>query len=120
MLHEEERALLEAIEFTLVDVLTLTEGLTQSELARSRFTRLEVQRQLLSVAKVVAALGVEAQAAMPELDCCAWKLLRARLLADAAIESEAAWFAIQTLAPATIGWLRVYRSQPKNEPLAAT
>ena len=70
---------------------TLTEGLAQDELLRSRLTRAEVLRQLKVLADSVAQVDATARAEMPELDCSG----------------------CEALVPATLLWLGVY---PQNQP----
>ena len=52
---------------------------------------------------------------MPELDWDGWRSVAHRLQSDSREEvDEALWFAISSLVPATLLWLRVYRqSQPR-------
>ena len=85
-------ALLGLIEQAAQGVLVLCEGLTRDELLGSRLTRTEVLRQLLTLAVSATRLDAAVQTAMPELD-------------------EALWFAVESLLPATLLWLRFYRQQ---------
>jgi len=94
-------------------VLILTEGLEKEEFLRSRLTRREVCRQLSIVAKGFDGMPAQAQAAMPEIGWDGWRAA-ARLLATPGPElDETLWFAVQSLVPATLMWLRVYR---ENQP----
>lgn len=111
MLPTEDLLRIEAFEQATTSLLTLTESLEREELARARLTRLEVRRCLLDATSAIGALSAEAQEALPELDRAAWRATQRRLDAGEAVESETAWFAIQALAPTTLGWLRFYRSQ---------
>ena len=108
-------ALLNLIEQAGISIATLIEGLEQNELLRSRLTRAEVLRQLKTLADSVAQLGTPARDAMPELDWSGWDAMRARFSAPPGESLDAAlWFACESLVPATLLWLRVYRqSQPE-------
>lgn len=90
-------------------VLTLTEGLQQDELLRSRLTRAEVQRQLQRLADTLADAPDAMRHLMPEIDWAGWRAARLALPAPGAQQDEALWFAVQSLVPATLSWLRVYR-----------
>jgi uncharacterized protein with HEPN domain len=90
-------------------VLTLTEGLQQGELLRSRLTRAEAQRQLQRIADTLADGPDALRRLMPEIDWAGWRATRLALAAPCAQLDEALWFAVQSLVPATLSWLRVYR-----------
>jgi uncharacterized protein with HEPN domain len=90
-------------------VLTLTETLDEAEFLRSRLTRAEVRRQLCTLADTLAALGGPVQGRMPEIDWAGWRAARRGLDAGGAAQDEALWFAVRSLVPATLSWLRVYR-----------
>jgi hypothetical protein len=112
----ETSALLGIIEQAGLAVVTLVEGLEQDELLRSRLTRTEVLRQLNTLAGAVAQLSPEVCADMPELDWAGWGALAPRLSGPPGQAlDEALWFACESLAPATLLWLRVYRQgQPER------
>jgi uncharacterized protein with HEPN domain len=103
------------IEQAGIAVATLTEGLAQEELLRSRLTRTEVLRQLKILADSAGQLQPAARAAMPELDWNGWDVLRQRFSEPpGASLDEALWFACEELVPTTLLWLRVYQqSQPE-------
>ncbi|MDO9032505.1 MAG: hypothetical protein Q7V09_18910 [Hydrogenophaga sp.] len=107
-------ALLGLIQSACESVLILVEQLPREELMRSRLTRAEVQRQLATLAASVAQIEPEQRATMPELDWSGWALMRVQLAGPPGETlDEALWFASQSLVPATLLWLRVYRqSQP--------
>ncbi|MBT9549422.1 MAG: hypothetical protein IV088_01125 [Hydrogenophaga sp.] len=111
MLHS---ALLGLIQGACEAVLILVEQLPREELMRSRLTRGEVLRQLVTLAASVAQIEPEQRATMPELDWSGWALMRVQLAGPPGETlDEALWFASQSLVPATLLWLRVYRqSQP--------
>jgi len=107
-------ALLGIIEQAGLGVLTLAENLSREDLLRSRLTREEVSRQLRILTDSLAALPPELQRAMPEIDWPGW--LRAGLqLMEPRGEAcdDALWFAVESLTPALLLWLRVYR---RNQP----
>ena len=108
-------ALLDLIEQAGIAVATLTEGLAQDELLRSRLTRAEVLRQLKVLADSVAQVDATARAEMPELDWSGWEAMRPRFESPpGASLDDALWFACESLVPATLLWLRVYQqSQPE-------
>ncbi len=111
MLHS---ALLGLIQGACESVLILVDQLPHEELMRSRLTRAEVQRQLATLAASVAQIEPEQRAMMPELDWSGWALMGVQLAGPPGETlDEALWFASQSLVPATLLWLRVYRqSQP--------
>lgn len=108
-------ALLGVAEQAGLDVLTLAENLSRDELLRSRLTREEVQRQLRAIADALSALRPELRRAMPEIDWSGWEHLRSALAATAGEAlDEALWFAVESLTPALLLWLRIHRrSQPE-------
>lgn len=105
-------ALLGLVEQAAHGVLVLCEGLARDELLGSRLTRAEVLRHLLTLAVSATQLDAAVQAVMPELDWAGWAALAPRLRAPAGPElDEALWFAVESLVPATLLWLRFYRQQ---------
>ncbi len=90
-------------------VLLLLEDLQEAEFLRSRLTRLEVLRQLHTMADTLGALPPEVRTAMPELEWDGWRSAAAAMAAEGAQRDETAWFAARSLVPATLSWLRVYR-----------
>jgi hypothetical protein len=97
------------VEKTLTDILTLTEGLEEPDLRRSRLTRETVQRMVSEVSATLHGVGPDARSALPELDWDAWALTAERLARGGDVGAGALWFAVHTLAPATLTWLRVHR-----------
>lgn len=95
-------------------VLTLMEGVEEAEFSRSRLTRAEVRRQLLTIAATAARIPHRARQAMPELDWNGWVALGRELEgAGGRLPDEPLWFSVRSLVPATLMWLRVYRqAQP--------
>lgn len=106
-------SLLSIIEEAGVAVLTLTEGLEKDEFLASRLTRAETQRQLKIMGESAANLPPQMQALLAEVDWSGWQRVAQRLGASGDAEQEALWFAVRSLVPATLMWLRVYRT---NQP----
>jgi len=111
MLTREDRQRVAAIEDATTAVLTLCEGLEQSELLSSRLTKREIRRHLLLACDAHASLSVEARLAMEELDFGGWAIAGQRIREGGASEAHASWLAIRAMTPATLGWIRFYRSQ---------
>lgn len=91
-------------------VLTLTEGLEEGELLGSRLTRAETTRQLGILASALRALPESATHAMPEIDWAGWRGMNAALGLSGPARDEALWFGVRALVPATLSWLKVYRT----------
>ncbi|MDY0329806.1 MAG: hypothetical protein RBR52_04845 [Thiomonas sp.] len=107
-------ALLGIIEQAGLGVLTLTENLGRDELLRTRLTRDEVGRQLRILTDSLAALPPDLQKAMPEIDWAGWQRVGVQLMAPRGeTQEDALWFAVESLTPALLLWLRVYR---RNQP----
>jgi uncharacterized protein with HEPN domain len=106
-------SLLSIIEEAGVAVLTLTEGLEKDELLASRLTRAETQRQLKILSESAASLPPPIQTTLAEVDWSGWQTVARQLDENPVAAQDALWFAIQSLVPATLMWLRVYR---KNQP----
>lgn len=106
-------SLLSIIEEAGVAVLILTEGLEKDEFLASRLTRAETQRQLKIMGESAASLPPQMQALLAEVDWSGWQRVAQRLGASGDEEQEALWFAVRSLVPATLMWLRVYRT---NQP----
>lgn len=106
--------LLQVVEQAGEGVLVLTDGLTEPEFLRSRLTRAEVRRQLLLIAGTLGGLPDGARQAMPEVDWDGWQHLGRALGAPReGVDEGSEWFAAQSLVPALLSWLRVYkRAEP--------
>jgi uncharacterized protein with HEPN domain len=102
-------SLLSIIEEAGVAVLTLTEGLEADEFLASRLTRAETSRQLRIMSDAAASLPPHIQTLLAEVDWDGWEAVAQQIDAGDAGEREALWFAVRSLAPATLMWLRVYR-----------
>lgn len=90
-------------------ILVLTDGLEETEFLHSRLTRQEVHRQLVVLADTLGHLPPAVTAAMPEIDWAVWRSTRALLDVPGPRCDEALWFAVRSLVPATLSWLRLYR-----------
>ena len=106
-------SLLSIIEEAGVAVLTLTEGVEKDEFLASRLTRAETQRQLKIMSESAANLPPQTQALLAEVDWSGWQTVARQLGENRDAEQEALWFAVRALVPATLMWLRVYRT---NQP----
>jgi uncharacterized protein with HEPN domain len=106
-------SLLSIIEEAGIAVLTLTEGLEKDEFLASRLTRAETQRQVKTMSESAASLPPQMQAILAEVDWAGWHSVARQFGEDRNAEQEALWFAVRSLVPATLMWLRVYR---KNQP----
>ncbi len=101
-------SLLSLIEEAGTAVLTLTEGLEEDEFLASRLTRAETRRQLRIMAESAANLPPQVRTLLAEVDWDGWQTVAHRIDSGGETESEALWFAVRSLAPATLMWLRVY------------
>lgn len=107
-------SLLSIIEEAGVAVLTLTEGLEKDEFLASRLTRTETLRHVRILSTSAANVPPQTQALLPELDWRGWQTVACQLGEAPAAHGEALWFAVRSLVPATLMWLRVYRhNQPQ-------
>jgi hypothetical protein len=107
-------ALLGIIEQSGMAIATLIEEQTREDLLRSRITRAEVLRRLKALAASAGDMPAAARASMPEVEWATWDVMRTHLNAPAGGPlDDALWFACESLVPATLLWLRVYR---KSEP----
>ena len=102
-------SLLSIIEDAGVAVLTLTEGLDEGEFLASRLTRAETARQLRIMSDAAANLPPQVHTLLAEVDWDGWQTVAHQIDAGGEAEREALWFAVRSLAPATLMWLRVYR-----------
>ena len=104
-------SLLSIIEEAGVAVLILTEGLEKDEFLASRLTRAETQRQVKTLSESIANLAPHTLSTLAEVDWAGWHTVARQLGADKGAEQEALWFAVRSLVPATLMWLRVYRKE---------
>ena len=103
-------ALLRNLEEAGTAVAILSDSVEEQELGASRLTRAEVERQLLVMAQSLADLGPAVAVEMPEIDGAGWRLLADALAPGGTRAWETVWFAVESLVPATLLWLRVYRN----------
>lgn len=102
--------LLKLIEDTGEGVLVLVDSLDETEFARSRLTRSEVDRLLRLMGGTLAGLPDALRSGMPEIDWDGWSAALRQLDDDApAVRTDVAWFAARALVPATLSWLRIHR-----------
>jgi uncharacterized protein with HEPN domain len=106
-------SLLSLIEEAGVAVLTLTEGLDEDEFLASRLTRAETLRHVRNMCASAGNVPAATQALLPEIEWRGWQSVAQQLGGDSEMQGEALWFAVRSLVPATLMWLRVYR---KNQP----
>jgi len=92
-------------------VLILGEGLERDEFLSSRLTRAEVGRLLLIIARLMDGLPVDASRRLPEIDWAGWSLLTRTLPDRGPASDDTLWFALTSLVPATLMWLRLYRQR---------
>lgn len=92
------------------DVLILGEDLSRDDFERARLTRTALCSRLKVIVDCLHGLPAEARSRMPELGWDGWDLAR-RVLEGAADPDGTLWFAVSSLAPATLMWLRVYREE---------
>jgi uncharacterized protein with HEPN domain len=104
-------SLLSIIEEAGIAVLTLTEGLEKDEFLASRLTRAETRRQVRTVSESIANLAPQTLATLAEVDWEGWHTVARQLGAKPGEEQDALWFAVRSLVPATLMWLRVYRKE---------
>lgn len=101
--------LLQTIEEAGVAILTLCEGIEESEFSRSRLTRQETCRQLEILGKAALTIEPVARAAFPEINWAAW----VGIAETGSNDNPHVWQVISELVPDTLMWLRVYRN---NQP----
>jgi uncharacterized protein with HEPN domain len=106
-------SLLSIIEEAGVAVLTLTEGVEKDEFLASHLTRAETQRQIRIMGESAANLPPPMRSLLAEVDWSGWQTVARQLGENRDAEQEALWFAVRALVPATLMWLRVYRT---NQP----
>lgn len=105
--------LLSIIDEAGMAVMILTEGLEEAELLGSRLTRAEVQRQVKVMSDIAARLPVDTRTLLAEIDWDGWQAVARQLSEGDTAADTALWFAIRSLVPAMLMWLRVYR---QNQP----
>lgn len=106
-------ALLSIIEEAGIAVLTLTEGLEEDEFLASRITRTETLRLVKTMSESAANISSQVQTLFMEVDWNGWRSVARQLGENGTAAQEALWFAVRSLVPVTLMWLRVYR---KDQP----
>jgi uncharacterized protein with HEPN domain len=106
-------SLLSIIEEAGIAVLTLTEGLEKDEFLASCLTRAETLRQVKIMSDSTASIPLQTQGLLAEIDWSGWHTVARQIGNGDSAGEEALWFAVRSLTPATLMWLRVYR---KNQP----
>lgn len=95
-------------------VLTLAEGMDLATFQRSRLARAEIGRLVEVMAASLADLPDALRHQFAEIDWSAWAALADPIGHGGPARDEALWFAVKSLVPATLMWLRVYRdSRPE-------
>ena len=102
-------AMFKMIEEAGEGVLVLADGLDEPDFTRSRLTRTELRRQLALMTDTLGALPDALRRAMPEIAWDGWRQVGIDLGAAPPAGDGTAWFAVRSLVPATLAWLRVYR-----------
>ncbi len=108
--------MLNAVLFAIIEdaaskVLILTEDADKDELLASRLTCGEVKRLLLIMTGMIAEISAETRDRMPELEWSGWNATSRAFKGSKVKANEALWFAVRSLVPATVMWLRVYRQK---------
>lgn len=110
-MSELNAVLLSIIEEAGINILTLSEGLEEDEFLSSRLTRAEVERQLGEMSGIVLEVSTRTRALMDELDWGGWEAVSRQSGWKSPEGEEVLWFAVRSLVPATLMWLRVYRKE---------
>lgn len=106
-------AMLGIMEEVSLAVLTLTEGVEPDEFFASKLTQREVLNLTRTLVETAENIPDEVKHKMLEIDWAGWSVLGTQLKVAGGFERDALWFAVRSLIPATMLWLRVFR---KNEP----
>lgn len=104
-----DAAMLMSLDEVCTNVLILAEGLEKDEFLSSRLTRAEVKHQILTMTGLAKNISSSICKMMPELDWAGFEVLTVQIGQGGSAENEALWFAIVSLIPATLMWLRVYK-----------
>jgi len=101
------------LERIALDVMILTDEISEEEFFTSRLTRTQTLQLLRSLAQTAANLPAETRERMPQVDWAAWAALRIAL-AQPAQHPLQIWVAIKELAPLTVQQLNGYKkAQPQ-------
>jgi hypothetical protein len=102
-------ALLGIIEDAARAMVTLTADGEEDAFARSRLTLPAVRRHARTLADSAANLPVLIRSALERVDWDAWAAVAREADKGGAEAAAALWFAVRSLAPATLLWLDTYR-----------
>jgi uncharacterized protein with HEPN domain len=102
-------SLLAILEEAGENILTLTEEIEPEAFFNSKITQHETMKQLRNMTETAANLPVEVKYDIAEVDWAGWSMLNMQLTTAGGFEKDAVWFAVRSLVPATLMWLRVYR-----------
>lgn len=107
-------AMLGILEEAGTAILIMTESFAYHELFASRITQHEVLRQLKVMADTAFNLPSEVKFKMLEIDWESWQALSIQFNKSDESMQEAVWFAVRSLVPATLLWLKVFhKSSPE-------
>ena len=101
-------AMLGLMERIALDVMVLTEEISEEDFFNSRLTRMQTLQLLGSFAQTAANLPAETRERMHEVDWAAWAAL-AKILPHPARHPLQIWVAIKELTPTTVQHLHNYR-----------
>ena len=106
-------AMLGLMEKIALDIMTLTEEISEDEFFASHLTRAQTLQFLHSFAKTASNLAADTRERMHEIDWAAWAAL-AKVLAKPSQHPLQIWVAIKELTPMTVQHLHNYkRKQPQ-------
>lgn len=107
-------ALLGIIEGACEDILILVENVEPEDFFASTLTQREAIRQIRIITESAANLPDDVKRKTKEIDWAGWQVLLAQVKTSGGFERDAIWFAIRSMVPATLMWLRVFKqSQPE-------
>jgi uncharacterized protein with HEPN domain len=96
-----------------LDIITLTEEISEADFFASRITRTETLKLLRSMAQTAADIPPEVRARLPLIEWHAWAALPVKLDKPTQHPLQI-WVAIKELTPMTVQYLNDYkRSQPQ-------
>lgn len=101
-------AMLGLIEKIGLDIMILTDEISEDEFFASRMTRTQTLQLLRSLAQTAANLPAGTRERMPQIDWAAWAALKVAL-AKPSQHPLQTWVAIKELTPLTVQQLNVYK-----------
>jgi uncharacterized protein with HEPN domain len=106
-------AMLGLMERIALDIMVLTDDISEEDFFNSRLTKAQTMQLLASLAQTAANLPADTRERMHEIDWAAWASLRVAL-AKPAQHPLKIWVAIKELAPVTVQRLNGYKkTQPQ-------